>query len=249
MKIFASTVLALLGVYPSAFGQNAPSITLVANAEGEKPVIAPNTWIEIKGQNLSRANDTRIWQGSDFVNGQMPVSLDNVGVAVNGKNAFVYYISPTQVNVLTPPDPMPALVAVVVTRNGLVSAPFSVDAQPRAPSFFVFNGGPYAIATHADNTLAGPASLYPGSISPAQPGESIVLYANGFGPTSPPVVSGAQTQSGTLSPLPTVTIGGIPATVAFAGLIQPGLFQLNVTVPQNVPSGDNALIAVIDRKS
>src|ERR1051326_3626107 len=141
MKIVALLCLSLWSV---VWAQNSPVISLVANAEGEKPVIAPNTWIEIKGQNLSRANDTRIWQGSDFVNGQMPVSLDNVGVAVNRKNAFVYYISPTQVNVLTPPDPMPALVAVVVTRNGLVSAPFSVDAQPRAPSFFVFNGGPYA---------------------------------------------------------------------------------------------------------
>ena len=34
MKIFASTVLVLVGVYSSAFAQNAPTITLVANAEG-----------------------------------------------------------------------------------------------------------------------------------------------------------------------------------------------------------------------
>src|ERR1044071_5330280 len=144
MKIFASTVLALLGVYPSAFGQNAPVIALVANAEGEKPVIAPNTWIEIKGQNLSRANDTRIWQDTDFVNKQMPTALDGVSVTVNGKSAFVYYISPAQVNVLTPPDAMSGAVSVQVTRNGLTSAPFPVSAQPISPSFFEFNGGPYA---------------------------------------------------------------------------------------------------------
>src|ERR1043166_5184864 len=157
MKIVALLCLSLWSV---VWAQNSPVISLVANAEGEKPVIAPNTWIEIKGQNLSRANDTRIWQGSDFVNGQMPVSLDNVGVTVNGKNAFVYYISPTQVNVLTPPDPIPALVAGGGTRNGLARPPFSVDARPRALWFFVFNGGPYPIATQADNTLAGPASLF-----------------------------------------------------------------------------------------
>ena len=249
MKIFASTVLTLVGVYSSAFAQNAPAITLMANADGEKPIIAPNTWIEIKGQNLSRANDTRIWQGSDFVNGQMPVSLDNVSVTVNGKNAFVYYISPTQVNVLTPPDAMSGTVAVVVTRNGLVSAPFSVQAKALSPSFFVFGGGPYAIATHADNSLAGPASLYPGSITPAKPGETIVLYANGFGPVTPPVVTASQTQTGTLSPLPSVTIGGFPATVAFAGLILPGLFQLNVTVSTNVPTGDAPVIATINGTS
>ena len=203
MKIFASTVLALVGVYSSAFAQNAPTITLVANAEGEKPIIAPNTWIEIKGQNLSRANDTRTWQGSDFVNGQMPVSLDNVSVTVNGKNAFVYYISPTQVNVLTPPDAMSGTVLVVLTHNGLVSTPFSVQAKALSPSFFVFGGGPYAIATHgADNTLAGPASLYPGSITPAKPGETIVLYANGFGPVTPPVVTGRRRKRARSLPCP-----------------------------------------------
>ncbi len=41
--------------------QNSPIITLVANAEGENPVIAPNTWVEIKGQNLSKAGDSRVW--------------------------------------------------------------------------------------------------------------------------------------------------------------------------------------------
>jgi uncharacterized protein (TIGR03437 family) len=242
MKTVAAAALLAL----SAWAQNSPVISLVANAEGEKPVIAPNTWVEIKGQNLSRVNDTRSWQDSDFVNNQMPTSLDNVSVTVNGKNAFVYYISPTQVNILTPPDAMTGNVAVQVTRNGLASPPFSVPAQPLSPSFFVFNGGPYAIATHADTSLAGPASLYPGSITPAKPGESIVLYANGFGPTSQPVVSGSISQSGTLSPMPTVTIGGLPAAVAFAGLISPGLFQLNVTVPQNAPSGDNPVIATIN---
>jgi uncharacterized protein (TIGR03437 family) len=48
-----------------------------------------------------------VWQGSDFTNGQMPTQLDGVSVTVNGKPAYVYYISPTQVNILTPPDPMP----------------------------------------------------------------------------------------------------------------------------------------------
>ena len=243
MKIVALLCLSLWSV---VWAQNSPVISLVANAEGEKPVIAPNTWIEIKGQNLSRANDTRIWQDTDFVNKQMPTALDGVSVTVNGKSAFVYYISPAQVNVLTPPDAMSGAVSVQVTRNGLTSAPFPVSAQPLSPSFFVFNGGPYAIATHADGSLAGPASLYPGSISPAKPGESIVLYANGFGPTSPPPVSGSITQSGTLSPLPTVTIGGLPAAVAFAGLISPGLFQLNVVIPATVPSGDNPVIATVD---
>ncbi|HLK64508.1 MAG TPA: IPT/TIG domain-containing protein [Bryobacteraceae bacterium] len=239
-------LLAYLPLFSVAWAQNSPAISLVANAEGEKPLIAPNTWVEIKGQNLSKANDTRTWQAADFVNNQMPTSLDGVSVTVNGKSAFVYYISPTQVNVLTPPDAMSGPVVVQVTRSGAASAPFTVSSQALSPSFFVFNGGPYAIATHLDGSLAGPASLYPGSITPAKPGETIVVYANGFGPTSPAAVSGSITQSGTISPLPTVTIGGVKATVGFAGLISPGLFQLNVVIPGSVPSGDNPVIATIN---
>ena len=59
----------------------------------------------------------------------------------------------------------------------------------------------------------------------------------------PPVVSGSETQSGSLSPLPAITIGGITAMVSFAGLVSPGEFQFNVVVPANVPSGDSAITA------
>ena len=240
-------VWAILPFFSAAWAQNSPVISLVANAEGENPVIAPNTWVEIKGTNLASAGDSRIWQGSDFHNNQMPVSLDGVSVTVNGKTAYVYYISPTQVNVLTPPDAMPGTVSVQVTNNGQASAPFSVKAQASSPSFFDINGGPYVVAQHsADYSLVGPASLYPGTSTPAKPGETVVLYANGFGPTTPAAVSGAITQSGSLSPLPAVTIGGIAAEVQFAGLVSPGLFQINVVVPANAPSGDNTLSATLN---
>jgi uncharacterized protein (TIGR03437 family) len=79
--------------------------------------------------------------------------------------------------------------------------------------------------------------------SPAKPGEAIVLYANGFGPTSTPVVSGSITQGGTLSPSPAIHIGGASATVIFAGLVAPGQFQFNVTVPPNAPNGDLPITA------
>ena len=224
-----------------------PAISLVANAEGESPTIAPNTWVEIKGANLAPPGDTRIWQASDFVAGQMPTQLDGVSATVNGNAAYVYYISPTQVNILTPSDAMSGAVQVVVTNNGPASAAYTAQAQPLSPSFFVIDGGPYVLAQHgADNSLVGPASFsVPGyTFTPAKPGETVVLYANGFGPISPAVVSSASSQTGTLNPLPTVTIGGTPATVNFAGINgPPGLFQFNVVVPPNVPSGDNTLTA------
>lgn len=220
-----------------------PAISLVANAEGEIPIIAPNAWVEIKGSGLSLTGDARIWQSSDFVNNQLPGQLDAVSVKVNGKAAYVYYISPTQVNILTPPDAMTGPVEVQVTNDGTASATFTAQAQAEAPSFFVFNGGPYVAATHANGSYLGPASLYPGSTTPAKPGEIVLIYANGFGPTSAPVVSGSEVQSGTLSPLPVVKIGGIAATVQFAGLTAPGEFQFNVVVPLSIADGDQPIVA------
>jgi uncharacterized protein (TIGR03437 family) len=220
-----------------------PVITFVANAEGENPVIAANTWVEIKSSGLAPAGDSRIWQGSDFVNNQMPTQLDGVGVTVNGKAAYVYYISPAQVNILTPPDLVAGPLQVQVnvkTASGVL-----FNAQPVAAestSFFVFNGGPYVAATHADGSLIGPATLYPGFSTPAQAGETIVIYGNGFGPISNAIVNGASSQSGTLNPLPVITIAGQTAEIKFAGINgAPGEFQLNVVIPLNTPSGDQPI--------
>jgi uncharacterized protein (TIGR03437 family) len=220
-----------------------PEISLVANAEGENPLIAPNTWVEIKGSDLAPGGDARIWQGSDFVKNQMPTQLDGVSVTVNGKAAYVYYINPVQVNILTPPDALSGPVTVQVTNNGVTSAAFTIQAQTLSPSFFVFNGGPYVAAEHDNGSFIGPTTLYPGYTTPAQPGETAVLYANGFGTTNVPVTSGSSTQSGTLSPLPAITIGGVAATVKFAGLVAVGQYQFNVVVPSSLASGDQSITA------
>ena len=224
---------------------NVPEISLVANAEGESSTIAPNTWVEIKGQGLSPAGDSRIWQGSDFVNNQMPTQLDGVSVTVNGKAAYVYYISPNQVNVLTPPDAITGPVQVTLTYNG-ASASYSAPSQKTSPSFFVFDTAGDVAATHADGTLIGPATLYPGLTTPAKPGETVVFYANGFGPTTVPLVSGSITQSGVLSPLPVIKIGGTTAVVTFAGLVLPGEYQFNVVVPSTTPDGNQSVTATLN---
>jgi uncharacterized protein (TIGR03437 family) len=58
-----------------------------------------------------------------------------------------------------------------------------------------------------------------------------------------PVIKGSVTQSGILSPLPSITIGGVNATVSFAGLVAPGEFQFNVTVPPGLGNGDQSIVA------
>jgi uncharacterized protein (TIGR03437 family) len=233
-----------VGLAPDPLITATPKITVVANAEGGVATIAPNTWVEILGSNLDPTGDTRTWGNSDFLGDQLPTSLDGLSVTVNGVPAYVYYISPTQVNILTPPNAISGSVPVQVSDNGVISANFMVQAQAESPSFFVFGGGPYIAAVHANGSYLGPTSLYPGLTAPAQPGETIVMYANGFGSTSTPVVSGSETQSGTLSPMPVITIGGVAATVTFAGLVAPGEFQFNVVVPPSLANGDQPTMAM-----
>jgi len=220
---------------------SAPEITAVVNRTGETAVIAQNTWVEIYGVNL--APDARGWQQSDFTNGQMPVRLDGVSATVNGKPAFVGYISPNQVNVLTPLDNTQGTVQVQLTNAAGTSAPVYVSMQQVAPGFFQFGGGPYAAAQHADWSYVGPTTLYPGASFPAKPGEVVVLYANGFGQTSPPMTNGSATQSGTLPALPAIKVGGVAAQVQFAGVVAPGLYQFNIVIPTSAPDGDNSLVA------
>ena len=75
----------------------------------------------------------------------------------------------------------------------------------------------------------------------------MVLYGVGFGPTTPTVPAG-QTYSGAARTNSSVTdtIGGVPAPVAFSGIVEAGLYQLNLTVPANTGSGDQALQATVN---
>jgi uncharacterized protein (TIGR03437 family) len=236
-------------ISPHSAESKAPAIWSVTNAAGSSPMIAPNTWVTIMGSSLAPAGITRSWAAADFVNGQLPTRLDGVSVTVNSRPAFVSFIDQGQINILTPPDALPASAPVQVTVNGSSSAVFTARTQALSPSLFVINGGAYVAATHADGSLIGPTALIPKLTTPAKPGETIVLYANGFGTTSTPVVSGSMSQGGTLSPLPVVNIGRTAATVQFAGLVGPGLFQFNVVVPPNAASGNQAITASYNGQS
>jgi len=104
-----------------------PAISLVAIADNERPPVAPDIGIEIEGVNLAPN------QGALFGrSGQ--TALDGVTVTVNGRNAYVYYVSPTRVNILTTPGAISEMINVVVTNNGVSSLPFVTEAQPFSPS-------------------------------------------------------------------------------------------------------------------
>ncbi len=220
------------------------NITAVANGASFPAGLASATWVSIFGTNLSQT--TRTWQNSDFVNGLLPTSLSGVSVTINGLAAYVGYISPTQANVLAPDDATVGAVQVQVTTAQGKSNNFTAQKQQFAPAFFTI-GGSYVAAQHADYSYVGKPGLIAGvTTQPAKPGETILIYGTGFGPTNPPLPSAQLvTTPALLANSVQVTIGGVLAPpVAYAGLVEAGLYQFNVTVP-NVPDGDAAVVAQI----
>ena len=77
-----------------------------------------------------------------------------------------------------------------------------------------------------------------------KPGETIVIYGTGFGPTNPTIAPGKFTDR--LAPIAgtvTASIGGSPS-VSFAGLGPPfsQVYQFNIVKPGNVPAGDQPVV-------
>jgi uncharacterized protein (TIGR03437 family) len=181
----------------------------------------------------------------------MPTQLNGVGVTVNGKAAYIYFYCSAatdpacandQINVLTPLDSTTGSVPIVVTSSGSSTPPYTATMHTAVPSFLLVSAQGYVAATHVNYTLIGPVTLYPGASTPAAPGEPIVTYATGLGLPATTLMAGSATQTGVLPSAPVCTIGGNPALVGVAGLISPGLYQLNITVPSSAAAGNDSIL-------
>jgi uncharacterized protein (TIGR03118 family) len=248
---FTAGIAGPYGETPESHGlfgsiQAAPSFISadVVNGASFAPQVGANTWTSIFGGGL--ASTTRSWAATDFTGTKLPINIDGVGVTVNGEAAYVSFVSPMQLNFLTPTDIPAGPVQIQVTNNGEVSAAVTTTMQTAAPGFFWLTGNKYVAAMHANGALIGPTTLIAGATTPAARNETIVLYGAGFGVTSPAAPNGSALNVPLpLVALPTVTIGGAQATVTYGGLVGAGLYQINVVVPASVSSGDNAVVATV----
>jgi uncharacterized protein (TIGR03437 family) len=228
---------------PPAISQNG-----VVNAASFRTGIAAGSWITIGGTNL--ATTAREWTGAEIVNGVLPTTLDGTKVTVNGKPAAVAYISPTQINALAPDDENTGNVNVVVTNSAGDSTPVTATLQRFAPALFPFEpmSRKYAAAVFPDGAYAGPAGLFGSALTtrPVRAGDVVQLFGTGFGPSNPAVASNRQF-SGAAPLMNTVqiTVGGLPATVQFAGVSSTGLNQFNIVIPAGVAAGDQPVVATI----
>jgi uncharacterized protein (TIGR03437 family) len=227
--------------------------TATINSGGIVPVcsssatVQPGSWFSIYGSDF--ATSTTTWSG-DF-----PTLLGGVSVAVNNRPAYLWYVSPTQINAQAPDDSALGPVSVVVT-NGNGTSTSTVTLASISPCFSVLGDGkhvagviptPNGTGAYGGGTydLVGPPGAFAFSTRPVIPGETLLLYGVGFGPTNPPVPAG-QAFSGAAPMVQPVTIfvGSVPANAAFSGMVEAGLYQFNVTVPQT-GVGDVALEASV----
>lgn len=222
-----------------------PVVAAVVNNASGQQGISSGSWVSIYGTNLS--GTTRGWQDSDFSGKNLPLALDGVSVKINGKSAPVNYVSPGQLNVQAPTDDATGPVQVVVT-NSLGSVTGNATLQKYAPGFFTFKNK-YAAAVHTDGAYVAPAGFFGDTVAsrPAEPNEVIEIFGTGFGPTTPPVPAGViVSESAPITDLSLLglTIGGVTATVQYAGIVAAGEYQFNVVVPQ-VQDGDQSIMATI----
>jgi len=212
----------------------------------ERGPVAPGSIISLFGQNLTTS--TAVAQTLP-----LPRTLNGVRVLVGEKEAPLFYVGPSQVNAQVPFElESDRQLQVRIEVNGVSTAPEPLQTSAARPGIFTL-GPPYgnqgAILIANSNKLAMPVTAgVPGE--PAQAGGVISIFCTGLGATDPAVASGQPGPSieplARAKTLPTVTIGGLPATVSFAGLA-PGfaaVYQVNAQVPAGVAAGD-ALPVVI----
>jgi uncharacterized protein (TIGR03437 family) len=144
-----------------------------------------------------------------------------------------------------------------------------VTIEEATPGFFIFN--PIAndgfIAARFNATESqppvpvAPATSFPndsfGPSRPAQPGDIILLYGTGWGPTDPALMTG-QLAPGAAQVLaganPVVTIDGIPLApgdVFYVGVTPntAGLFQLAIRIPEGTTPGNKQVVLTVYGKS
>jgi uncharacterized protein (TIGR03437 family) len=236
--------------FSSPAGASAPSITSggIVPVNSTVPTIQPGEWVSIFGARL--AGSTVIW------NGDFPTSLGGTSVTINGRAAYLSFVSPTQINLQAPDDTSTGSVPVVVTTPGGTAASTVTLAQ-FAPSFILldgkhvtgiilrangsgaYGGGTYDLIGPTGNSLGYPTVA-------AKAGDTIELFAVGLGPTNPAVPAGQAYSSAAPTTYPVnLLINKLSAIPAFAGLSSAGLYQINLTVPAGLGTGEVPLVATV----
>jgi uncharacterized protein (TIGR03437 family) len=228
-------------------GAPGPLISAVVDSASYQPTIAPNSFVTIYGSNFTAA--TEDWSGS-IQNGNLPTTLGGVQVLIDGKKCFIYFVSPGQLNVVTPLDAASGSVSVEVdTAQGTVTSTAAMAQVAPALFGYTLSGNFYVVAQIANSTtIVAPVGTFGSTPSrPAQAGDYVVLYAIEMGSTNPAAPAGQVLQTAyPVADLSSIKVqfGSLNATVSWAGMVYAGEFQVNVLVPPGL-SGDEPVTLTV----
>jgi uncharacterized protein (TIGR03437 family) len=238
----AAVVLAALVFGPlladSSGTAGAPIYTAASIANSAANVAgyyAPDSFLSIYGQNLAYV--VKPIGPDDVRGGQLPTALIGTGVRVllNLTPANMFYVSPTQVNVLIPTSLVAGPTTLQLVLDGLAGPAVTILVQAAAPVLFQ-SDATTVIATHGNGPLVTAAQ-------PAQRSEVVVLYATGLGLTAPPVppnqIPRAAAEIADRANF-RVVLNGVDVDtrlVLYAGVTPgfAGLFQINLQLPDDAP--------------
>ncbi len=225
--------------------------SLAKNADGSFPSLAPGSLVTIFG---SFPGATQ----ADADSVPFSTALGGVSVKFNDVPAPMRDVFPQQsINVQIPFGVLPAgqasgNVKIVVSVNGVDGAPLTVPVASQAPGIFTVppGAGNALLINLTDFTLAAPGGANLGvQAHPIQRGSYAFFYVAGLGGMVPAVPDGDGGSDGILhnAVLPQVTVGGIQAQVLFAGQANgfPGIYQVNILIPQNAPTGNTVELRVM----
>ncbi|MBV9506127.1 MAG: hypothetical protein JO323_14100 [Acidobacteriia bacterium] len=205
---------------------------------------APNSIISVFGTDLAY-NTATIPAGTSL--NFLPYELGDVRVYVYNISAPLLYVSPTQINLLVPSNLKPNSVPLRVVRQGVTGAEVMIPLVAAAPQLFATDSKT-VIAQHADYSLITPDS-------PATPGETIIIYATGLGPTQPnPAPGQVPTQAWRISGALTMLLDGTPVSpdlIKYAGVTPgtAGTYQINLLLPGDLGSNPQIQAVIGDQIS
>lgn len=227
----------------------------VLNSASGAAIIAPGSFLSIYGQNFTSLAYDWNWAIPDGK--ALPTMVAGVRARINNQDAYVNYASPTQLNVLAPPEAFTGTATVdVISANGTVSA--TATMLPISPAFFTYPRAGYlylaaVFGDASDLVYVAPVGTLAGVNSrPAKSGDNLELFAEGLGLTATPYTAGqVLTQPYPVADLSQVqvTVDGLPAVVQFAGMTFAGVFQVNIQVPHLTRGGDLFVVLTLDGQS
>jgi len=229
-----------------------PQIATTVDAASYAATIAPGQIVALFGTEL-------VANGIGVANLlPLPRALQNASVYVNGIAAPLYFAAANQINYQVPSATAPGAATVVVLREDGIASYGSVNVAAAAPALFTADasGKGQAAAQNADFSRNGDPAAN-SQAKRARKGDYVVFYGTGCGAqfvnannNQPLTIKDGEAATSdplaATSALPTVTVGGKAATVYFSGLSPGfvGLWQLNVQVPNDAPSGASVEVVV-----